>query len=328
MRKILNYSSFFLVAAALIIGGYFYWLHQQRYPSTDDAYIQAHVIDIAPQVNGIVAKIFVTNQQFVKEDQLLFTIDPTPFKIAYEKAQANLTNTLQNVTAYQKATFAAKALLEQREAELINAQKNYDRIQPLVKKGFYAKSAGDNATQQLSVAKEAVTAARNQYQEAQAKLGKTGDANALIQAAKANVDQAKLNLDYTEIHAPTSGYLAKFSLQPGQTVTAYESLFSLIADHSWWAQANMKETDLARIHPGEKAVIHVDMYPNHPFHGIVTSIAAGSGASFSLLPPENASGNWVKVVQRFPVKITIPYVNPKFPLRIGASCSVSIDTQS
>lgn len=326
MRKVLNYAILLLVLAALIVGGYVYWLHEQRYPGTDDAYIQAHVIDIAPQINGQISKIFVKNQQHVKKNQLLFTIDPTPFDIAYKKAEADLENTLQAVSANQQAVLAADAVIKQRQAQLINAEKSSARIMPLVKKGFYPKSAGDDAIQQLAVAKQALIAARNEREEAQAKLGKPGDANASIQAAKAGVAQAKLNLTYTKVTAPADGHLAKFNLQPGQTVTAYQPLFTLVDDHTWWATANMKETDLSRIRSGQKAVIHVDMYPSHVFHGIVTSISPGSGASFALLPPENASGNWVKVIQRFPVKITIPKFDPKFPLRIGASCTVSIDT--
>jgi len=328
MRKVVNYSVFIFIAIATIIGGYFYWLHEQRYPNTDDAYIQAYVIDVAPQVHGKVLRIFVTNQQHVNKGRLLFTIDPTPFEIAYHKALANLQNALQTVTANQQAVLEALALLKQNEAKLLNAKQQYHRIMPLVKKGFYAKSAGDNATQELTVAQQAVVASRNQVAEAQAKLGKSGNDNANVQLAEDNVAQAKLNLEYTTIVAPADGFLEKFALQPGQTVTAYQSLFSLIEDHSWWAMANMKETVLSRIHPGQNAMIHVDMYPSHPFHGVVSSISAGSGASFSLLPPENASGNWVKVVQRFPVRVRIPNPDPKYPLRIGASCTVSINTNT
>ena len=130
------------------------------------------------------------------------------------------------------------------------------------------------------------------------------------------------------MYAPKNGQLAQFTLQAGQTVTAYQSLFSLVDTHQWWVMANMKETNLERIRTGQKAVIYVDIYPSHPFHGVVTSISPGSGSSFSLLPPENATGNWVKVTQRFPVRINIIDATDQFPLRIGASCSITIDTKS
>lgn len=325
-RRFLNIGLFIIVVIALIIGGYAYWLHEKHYPSTDDAYIQAHVINIAPQVDGNVSQIYIKNQQTVKKGDLLFTIDQQPFVIALRKAEANLTNTKQDIIANKQAVLAAQALLDQRQADLVNAQKNYKRITPLVKKGFYAKSAGDNATQQLAVAQQGVNAAKNQLLEAKAKLGVSGEGLADIEAAKSAVEQAKLNLSYTHVYAPADGKIAKFKLQPGQTVVAYQSLFSLVETSTWWATANMKETDLNRIKPGQKAIIHVDMYPNTVFHGVVASISPGSGSSFALLPPENASGNWVKVTQRFPVRVNIKHLDPNFPLRIGASCSVSIDT--
>jgi membrane fusion protein (multidrug efflux system) len=323
-----RYIASTVITLAVAIGGYAYWKHQQRYPSTDDAYIQAHLINIAPQISGKVQYVFVKNQQIIQKGQTLFTIDPAPFQIALNQAQANLENTKQAVAAGENAVAAAKAGLAQREAQLIDTQKNYERIMLLAKKGYYAKSGADDATRQLTVAKQAVIAAQNQLAEAQNKLGKTGDKNAQIKAATAAVSQAILNLGYTKIITPAGGQLAQFSLQPGQTVTAYETLFSLVENQAWWVMANIKETHLEKIHIGQKATIYVDMYPNHPFHGYVASISPGSGSSFSLLPPENATGNWVKVTQRIPVRINITDTHAQYPLRIGASCSVTIDAQS
>lgn len=326
-RNIVNYGIFVMITLALVIAGYLYWRHQQLHPSTDDAYIQAHVINVAPQVTGSVQTIFVRNQEIVSNNQLLFTIDPKPFEIALQKANADLQNTLQQIQAEKSDVNAANAVLLQRKAELLNTQKNYDRMMALVQKGFYAKSAGDDVTRQLTVAKQAVVAAENQLSKARATLGKTDESNAQLQAAKASLAQTQLNLQYTKVYAPQSGQLAQFTLQPGQTVTAYESLFSLVENNTWWAVANMKETDLERIHVGQRARINIDMYPNHAFLGVVKSIGAGSGASFSLLPAENATGNWVKVTQRFPVRIEMINPDKQFPLRVGASCSVTIDTQ-
>ena len=327
-KKIANYSILALIILLLIIGGYFYWMHQKIYPNTDDAYIQAHVIDIAPQINGVIEKVFVQNQQHVTKHQLLFTIDPTPFQIALKKVQADVQNTIQQVQAAQNAVDAAIAALAQRQAQLIDTQKNYKRIMFLVKKGYYAKSGADTVTRELTVAKQAVIAAQDDLAEAKAKRGQVGDQNAQIQAAKAAVSQAILNLQYTNVYAPANGQLAQLTLQPGQTVTAYQPLFSLVEDHTWWAMANMKETHLNRVRIGQKATVQVDMYPSHLFHGVVSSISPGSGSSFALLPSENATGNWVKVTQRFPVRVEIQNPDPHFPLRIGASCTVTIDTTS
>lgn len=325
-RRFINTGLLVFAILALIIGGYTYWLHEKHFPSTDDAYIQAHIINVATQVNGKIATVSVKNQQAVKKGELLFTIDPHPFLIALQKAEANLSNTKQAIVADKNAVLAADALLAQRQADLVNARKNYHRVTPLVKKGFYAKAAGDQATQELTVAQQAVNAAKNELLEAKAKLGQYGDGRADIEAAKSAIAQAKLNLSYTKVYAPADGEVAKFGLQPGQTVVAYQSLFSLVETNTWWAMANMKETNLERIKPGQTAIIHVDMYPGTSFHGVVASISPGSGSSFALLPPENATGNWVKVTQRFPVKVLIKDPNKRYPLRLGASCSVSIDT--
>ena len=321
-----RYALFALITTALIICGYAYWDHERLYPNTDDAYVEGQVINIAAQVNGKIQGVFVQNQQKVKKDQLLFTIDPTPFQIAYNKAVANLKNTEQEVIALQSEIAVAESQLAERKAQLVDAQKTYDRITPLVKQGYYAKSGGDNATRQLAVAKQAVSGAESALTEAKAKLGSTGDQNAQILAAKAMLAQAALNLQYTKVTAPADGELAQFTIRPGQTVTAYQSLFSLVANNAWWATANMKETDLNRVRIGQPASIMVDMYPSHPFQGVVKSIGAGSGSTFSLLPPENASGNWVKVTQRFSVRVDIKNPDPAFPLRIGSSCTVTIDT--
>ena len=328
LQKISKYTTLALIIFLLVIGGYYYWQHQQRYPSTDDAYIQTHEVTIASQINGDVQQVFVHTQEHVTKNQLLFTINPKPFQIAYQKAQANLQNTQQEVAAAQNAVNAAQAAVAQREAQLIDAQKTDKRIMPLVKEGYYAKSGGDEVTSKLNVAKQAVIAAQSELLEAKEKLGKTGDNNAQIKLAQSAVAQATLNLHYTKVYAPATGQLAAFTLQPGQTVTAYQSLFTLVEDNTWWAMANMKETNLNRVRVGQKAIIHLDLYPSHPFQGVVKSISAGSGSSFDLLPAENATGNWVKVTQRFPVRVEIQNPDSHFPLRIGASCTVIIDTKS
>ena len=326
IKKIIQYSLLTLMVALFIVAGYSYWLHQLNFPSTDDAYIEAHTINIAPQVNGVVQAVLAHNQEHVIKDQVLFTIDPKPFQLAYQRTQANLANTGQEIKANQNAVRAAQAELAERQAQLIDTQKNYDRISSLVKQNYYARSGGDDATRELTVAKQAAIAANDHLSEMKATLGAPGNANAQIQLAKNAVAQAKLNLEYTKITAPANGQLAKFALQPGQTVTAYDAVFSLVEDKKWWAVANMKETNLSRVHVGQKAKINIDMYPTHPFQGVVESISPGSGSSFDLLPAENASGNWVKVTQRFPVHVKILHTDPTFPLRTGASCTVIIDT--
>ncbi len=328
MLKVLKILILLLILAALSFAGYRYWRHQQLFPSTDDAYVQAHVVNISPRISGSVIKVAVQNHQPVKKGQLLFQLDPTPWQIAVNKAQANLDNTISGVKALQAAVLTNQAQLRARQAELVDNQHNARRILSLVRLKLYAPAQGDNATQQLNVAKANVKAAQSQLKEAQQKLGQPGEDNARIRAAKAALANAQLNLQYTDIKAPAKGFIANFSLRMGDEVSAYQDLFAIVEDHQWWVNANFKETQLARIKPGQKAKIVIDIYSDHPFTGVVQSISAGSGTSFSLLPPEDATGNWVKVTQRFPVKIIITNPNPLYPLRIGASSTVTVNTKS
>lgn len=266
---------------AAITWGIFRYLDQ--HPSTDDAYVQAHTINIAAQITGPVANIYVKDHELVKKGQLLFTIDSAPFEIAVHKAQAA-------VAAQQAA--------------LLLAQQNADRILKLVAIGQMPKASGDQAQSQLDSAK----------------------ANLL--ADQAQLDSAKLDLQHTQVTAPGDGVLAQFLLQPGNNVVANTTLFMIIEQNNFWIDANFKETQLAYIRPGQSAKITLDMYPDHSFTGKVDAVSSASGAVFSLLPPENASGNWVKVTQRFPVKIVIQDPDPAYPLRAGATATATIDTNS
>ncbi len=315
-----------LLAITLLGFGIRWYIHQQSlYPETDDAYVQAHIVNVATQVNGKVAQLNVKNQQHVNKGQLLFTIDQQPFLIALRKAQANLQSAREQVTALQSNIAAAKALVEQRQSQMDNAKKTADRATALLKKNLYATADKDAAVSAYKQAIAAYRAAQAQLNEAQQKLGKTGDANSGVRAALADLNQAKLNLKYTVIKAPVSGYLEKLSIRTGDLVTQYQQVFAIITDNSYWVSANFKETQLGRVKVGQKVTVTLDMYPGQEFNGRVLSISPGTGSSFALLPPENATGNWVKVTQRLPVWVSI---DPKkdYPFKLGASATVTVDT--
>ncbi|MCW5589135.1 MAG: HlyD family secretion protein [Legionellales bacterium] len=323
-NKIISWiiAGFFLLGIIL-----WYWHHTIVYPSTDDAYVQANVVQVAAEVSGNVIETNVVNNQFVAKDTVLFKIDPRPFEIALERAQAQLALAKQAMGANQDAVNVAKALVEQRQAELHNAELNYQRTMPLVKNGTVAKAQGDGVTAQLAVAKAGLKSAQQQLQQALDELGQTGDANAQLRQAQAVVNQAQLDLEHTIIRAPQAGIVSNFNLRPGDVVASGQPLFVFVENEFWWIEANFKETDLQRLRAGQKAKIAIDTYPNTTFHGEVISISRGSGSTFSLLPPENATGNWVKVTQRFPVRVKILNPDPqKYPLRVGASSTVTIDT--
>ena len=324
--KILKITIGLLFLAAIAVGITYWVQYNTIHPSTDDAYVQAHTITIAPRINGMVDTMEVHNHARVHKDQLLFTIDQAPYQIALQKAQANLLETTQAVSALQAQVKSQQALVAERQAQLINTQKESKRTLTMVKKNLISQSAGDQAISQLKVAQAALIAAKAQLEQTKKKLGDTGSNNAQIKAAQAAVKSAQLNIKYTKVYAPADGFLVNLTLQAGNPVTAYQGLFSIVKNNKWWVSANFKETQLERIKVGQAAIIEIDMYPGHIFHGRVASFSPGSGTSFSILPPENATGNWVKVTQRFPVWIDINHSNPKYPLLMGSSCKVTINT--
>ncbi|MDR3492651.1 MAG: HlyD family secretion protein [Gammaproteobacteria bacterium] len=203
---------------------------------------------------------------------------------------------------FQIAVDKAKAELASQNASLAYTEKNYKRIEHLVQIGQETPSSGDQVQAQLDKDKASVAAAESQ------------------------LAQALLDLKHTQVFAPTSGIVTQFTLRPGNNITANNTLFMIVEQDHFWIDANFKETQVERIKPGQPAKIIVEMFPDHTFHGVVDAVSSASGSVFSLLPPENASGNWVKVTQRFPVKIIITDPDPEFPLRAGASASVTVDT--
>lgn len=258
------------------------WIYHQYYVSTDNAYLNANVVQIASRISGIVTNVFVKNNQYVKKGDSLFSIDYLPYQMAVDAAQAELN------LSY---------------AELDNAKTIQTRTLSLVTKKFLSQQEGDNAVAQFKIA------------------------TAKVAQAKAKLAQTILDRSYTNIIAPTSGWVSSMTLQQGDVVTLNQPLFALISDNEFWVDANFKETEMAAIKPGQAATIVTDLYPDHTFNGMVDSISGGAGTAFSLLPPQNASGNWVKVTQRIPVRIRVLNPTTQFPLRIGISATVTVHLQ-
>lgn len=317
-----------LVAITLLIAAgffYHYTREQARYPATEDAYIGANVTRIAPQVSGPVLTLAVQQNQRVRRGQLLFTIDPAPFQLAVVQAQAALNTTRQSYNEAEAALHVAEAQLAQNEVQAANAARNAARVHALAQQQYLSRAQDDDARTAARAAAVAVRVSQARVTQARQALAGAGP-NALQQQREATLKQARLDLGYTQVYAPTDGVIAGLTLRPGTMVSAAQPVFAIVNDRDIWVDANYKETALYRIHPGQPADIHLDIYPNHDFHGVVESISGGSGAAFSLLPPENATGNWVKVVQRVPVRVHLANPDPRLPLPIGTSASVSIDT--
>ena len=313
--------SILLVVA--VAGGYAFWRYEQAYPSTSDAYVTAHVVRIGPQIEGRVISLPVRDHQHVTQGDLLLEIDAQPYRIAVQQAQAELALARQQQLAATAALAAASATISQQQARLDDARHAYTRATRLLATQAVSQAQVDSDHDRLRATEAELHAAQAGYQQS---LHQQGEAGARIGVAQAALDQARLNLSYTVITAPASGTLGEIPIRPGDIVQVGQQLFPLVEDRVFWVEANYKETDLERIRPGQPATIRMDMYPDAAFQGVVESLSPASGVAFSLLPPENATGNWVKVTQRFPVRVRIIGGGSDSPLRIGASCAVTIDT--
>jgi membrane fusion protein (multidrug efflux system) len=314
----------FLVAVLAIGGGYWYWRHGQVYESTDNAYVNANIVHIAAQVSGEVSDLRVDENQTVEKGAPLLFIDPQPFKIAVDRATAQLEQARYQVKRSAASLRDVEALVRQREAELQNALANNTRTQELVAKNLTSKEKADQTETQLKIAQAALDSARARLAAEQANLGSSGDNNESIRQAAAALEQAKWDLNNCEIKAPVGGHVTNLTVRAGDVVAKNQPLFAIIDSSEFWIDANFKETQLEKIVPGLDADIRIDMYPGVVFHGKVDSISGGSGTAFSLLPTQNATGNWVKIAQRVPVKIKVTDLDAAHPLRIGTSGSVRV----
>ncbi|MGF1725075.1 efflux RND transporter periplasmic adaptor subunit [Photobacterium nomapromontoriensis] len=317
-----------LMAALLVAAGYFYVRHQNQYPSTDDAYVHANIVYIAPQVSGKVIETNVVDYQAVNKGDLLVKLDPAPYQAKLDEAQAAYELATQNNEATDDAILAASANVKTAMATLEDAQSTYRRIKELVGQKLLPQQQLDDATAKLSSAENGVEAARANMSQLIKAQGAKGTAAPEVKKAAAALSSASLSLSYTNIFADHDGSLGKVSVHAGSVVAPGQALMPLVVANSFWVQANFKEDQTGLLKVGMPATIELDLYPDVQFHGAVDAISPASGSSFSLLPPENATGNWVKVPQRFPVLIRLNknQDSAAHPLRVGASSTVTVDT--
>jgi len=311
-----------LALLAVIAGlGYSYIAGFSR--STENAYINANVVNVASLVSGRVIAVHIQENQHVRKGDALFDVDPEPFAIALERAKADLALAHQTARQDNAEVAAARAQVEQSNSDLANARAILVRDRELVAQHFLSQQSLDDAetrVQNLQAALEQDRAKLSKALSAPLNDNERGD----VLKAQAEIDQAKLDLAHTHITASQDGQISNLTLTAGSLVGAGVPLFALIAENSFYIDANYKETELSGIHPGQPVDIKIDMYPDQHFKGTVESLSGGTGTAFSLLPPQNATGNWVKIAQRVPVRIKFAPTDAEHPLRIGATATVSV----
>jgi membrane fusion protein (multidrug efflux system) len=317
--------------AVVILGGLWWFLTTGRYVETDDAYIQSARTVISADVNGRVLTVEVQDNQRVTKGQVLYRLDPHSYEVAVADAKAQLGMARLQVEAL-KATYQQKVADNKGAQETLDyAQREYDRQKKLLGSGVASQSQFDQASNALEVARQKVASSQHDIGNVLAQLGGNPDVpvndHPMVQRAQAVVDAKQIDLNDTVIRAPDNGIVTKVEqLQIGDYMTAATPVFSLMSDHVW-VEANFKETELTHMRVGQEATVEVDTYPGVEFHAKVSSLSPGTGLTFSLLPPENATGNWVKVVQRLPVRLTLDNVGAETPLHAGLSVTVNVDTQ-
>jgi membrane fusion protein (multidrug efflux system) len=325
-------GAFMALGAIIIIGGivwatYTYLVAANR-ESTDDAYVSGDVVQINAEVSGTAIALHADDTQRVKAGDLLIELDPADAKVAMGSAEAGLAQAVRNVKALQAQSDQLEAQIAEREADLRRAQDDAKRRAALIQTGAVSREdfahAQDNSTTQTA----SLAAARAELAQTLAKLGDTSiAANPDVLAAAAKLRDAALALRRTEIFASVDGIVAKRTVEVGQHVDPGTPLMAIIPLENVWVDANFKEVQLRRMRAGQKAHITTDLYGSTvTYDGTIAGLSAGSGTAFALLPPQNATGNWIKIIQRVPVRVLIdPAELKQHPLRIGLSTDVSVD---
>ncbi len=315
---------------ALFTGFYIYF-NGGRFVETDNAYVKSEKIAVSADISGRVSAVAIRENQVLTQGKLLFRIDPEPFRIALDKADARLLFARQEIAVLRALHMQKLAELKQAEGDVDYYERQHERQQKLNTRGFASGTNLDTAKRNLRNARDQSSTIMQDIAQTRAKLGGDTDLPASthpqVREAKAARDQAALNLRRTEVHAPVDGVVTNFDLQPGEYITAGNPVFSMVGTGEVWVDANFKETDLTHVRVGQRAIIRIDAYPDDVRKAIVSSISPATGAEFSLLPPQNATGNWVKVVQRLPVRFTLKEPSREPKLRTGMSVVVEIDAQ-
>jgi membrane fusion protein, multidrug efflux system len=307
----------------------FVWLSSGRYVSTDNAYVKGDRAQIAPELSGIIVEVPVKENQHVSRGQLLFKLDDQSYRLSLAKIDAEIETTRADIRGLRAQWRTKREEIKAAQSQLNYAQQEFERQADLAEKKIASQQKLQETRMGLDIARQRISAAQEDLQRIEAQLAgdpkiRTDDHPRVKQMVAAR-DEALLQLRRTTIESPLDGMVSKRPV-PGSYATAGVPVMVVVADTDLWIEANFKETELTLVRPGQTAIVKVDTYPDAECTGKVASIAQATGAEFAVLPPQNASGNWVKVVQRIPVRIAVTCREGDPPLRVGMSTTVEIDT--
>lgn len=324
-----------IVAAVVIIGGIawlaYYFLYARWHQDTDDAYVQGNVVSIVPQTSGTVVSIDADDGMKVEAGQALVHLDANDAQVAYDQSVANLAGTVRQVRGLYSTVDTGQAQIRAREVAVAQARADVSRRSGLVASGAVSSEELAHARDLLTSAEAALSGSRGDLSRSRALVDATTLAKQpQVQVAASQLRQAYLNLQRSAIVAPVSGYVAKRQVQLGQRVQPGATLMTIVPLEQVWVEANFKETQLGHMHIGQPVEVHSDLYGGDvEYNGKVASLGLGTGSAFSLLPAQNASGNWIKIVQRVPVRIELdPKQLAEHPLRLGLSMSVDVTVRN
>lgn len=326
-KRILMFAS---LPAALMVGGYLY-VTGGAVMSTDNAYVQADMVGLSTDVSGIVTGILVHDNQEVAKGDVLFKLDDLPFRLVLDRAEAQIGNTRNDLVAMQASYRNMQSQVEQAKTDVDFNHVNFKRQQQLITNDFTPRATFDAARNTLQGSQQKLTSLEAQLAGIAASLNNNPDApiedHPRYKDALAARNEAARQLSHTVVKAPFAGIVTNVpSLQPGQYLAAAATAFNIVSTDHVWVQASPKETELTYVKPGQRVTVDVDSYPGERWVGTVESVSPASASSFSLLPAENTSGNWVKVVQRIPMRIRVDNAPDKPALRVGMSVELNVDT--